>query len=97
MVDEIKLDKTYHYQIDSRTPAGSKQTGSSQEQEVVPMEDVTVSGQLAGLIQHLSVNEHANEAHLNDIKTRINQNQYAVDLDQLTDRLLNSGILNKIG
>ncbi|RDI39971.1 hypothetical protein [Aquicella lusitana] len=89
MVNEIKLDKINSYYSSDRTTQNNSQPSPNTAQK-----DVDVTNHLNDLVKSINTyQEPVGAASLNALKYQIEQHEYKVDLDQLSDRLLSSGLL----
>ncbi len=93
MVNEIKLGNINTQYIKENLEQKNKSTVNSQSSE-----DVTVTNQLNDLIKTVNTyDEPIHQSKLNAIKQEIQRNDYQVDFDKLSDKLLSNGIINSIG
>lgn len=94
MVDNVKLDKISTY----LTPQMTENKVKTALEEPAKSQDVAVTSHLNDLLKKVSsIEEPQNASALSDIKYKIQHNEYKIDLDQLSDKLLGSGILTSNG
>ena len=99
MVNEIKMDKIESYYLndnkDQQVKSKEANPIEAQQEEAPP---VAVSANLKDIIEMMSVKDESTDINrLSSIKYSVQQNQYRLDLEKLSDTLLNSGVLNAIG
>lgn len=99
MINDIKMDK---FNTQTATQAGS-QPATAPQQAVAQAqpEGITVTNHLNKLAKVLASNAdeataNASAATVNNIKHLIQTNQYKVDLNALSDKLMNSGALSDL-
>lgn len=92
MVNEIKLDGINSYHVIDKSAEKKPQT----EPTVLSKnesEDITVTNRLNDLIKSAnSYEDPVSQTKLAEIKSRIEHNNYHVDFDQLSEKLMKSGI-----
>lgn len=99
MINDIKMDK---FNTQSAAQELSKSAVPQQTAaQTQPKEGVTVTNHLNKLKNILASNtdemtSNASAATVNNIKHLIQTNQYKVDLNALSDKLLNSGALSDL-
>jgi anti-sigma28 factor (negative regulator of flagellin synthesis) len=94
MVNEIKMDKISAYGVENPLEPKTKQEVSAQGVS----EGVVISQQLNELVKLISTYEEPiNQNRVNDLKYQIKHNDYIVNFDSLSHKLLSTGLLTMIG
>lgn len=94
MINDIKMDKVHVPQVQGAKISNGKQPVADGQQE-----GVTVTNHLNSLVKLLAdssdgqPSSHSNSAAVADIKNKIQSNQYKVDFNALSEKLLGSGVL----
>jgi len=90
MVNEIKMDKINTYY----SPENPSPNNNQSVTETVKQADVSVTNQLNDMVKLINTyQEPVSAAALGEIKYQIQQGQYQVNFDKLSEKLLNNGIL----
>jgi len=94
MVNEVKLNNInpYYSKENYTDPQNKPVTQDSQAEEVA------ITNHLDELIKSVnSYEEPMSGAALDNIKYQVQHNEYKVDFDKLSEKLLNSGIISMMG
>lgn len=98
MVNEIKMDKINNYLIQETMNKDTQQSAPAQSGvEKSASAEISVTNRLNDIIKTVNTYEDPiHQAALNDIKYRVQHNEYKIDLDKLSEKLLGSGIFSTI-
>lgn len=93
-MNEINLDKIGVSVTPGKIEKNTKQPESVSVQN---KEGITVTNNMNNLVNLINGPEHEEQARVVEMKERIKSGDYQVNIHQLSEKMINSGILRNLG